>query len=127
MTRADWIEQSACREYTITATDDPWHAEGPGREERARQRIAIDICKACPVKSQCLADALEDADQYGIRGALTGPQRARLKNGQQETSRLAPCGTRAAYQRHLRNGEPTDQACIDAEAAYREQRKAATA
>lgn len=30
----------------------------------------------------------------------------------------APCGTRAAYARHRRRGEPIDQACRDAERAY---------
>ncbi|KUN17301.1 hypothetical protein AQJ23_40885 [Streptomyces antibioticus] len=30
--------------------------------------------------------------------------------------RLAPCGTRAAYQRHLRRGEFVDEACRDANA-----------
>jgi hypothetical protein len=32
---------------------------------------------------------------------------------------LAPCGTRAAYKRHLRRGETTDRACCAAETAYR--------
>lgn len=127
MNRAEWIEQSTCRQYAITADDDPWHAEGNSRAERAKQRIALDICKTCPVKALCLTDALGDETQYGIRGGLTAPQRTRLKSGQATNGRLAPCGTRAAYQRHLRNGEPTDRACIDAEAAYREQRKQVTA
>jgi hypothetical protein len=29
---------------------------------------------------------------------------------------LKPCGTEAAYRRHLRNGEPTDEACRAAHA-----------
>lgn len=128
MNRIDWIEQSSCRAYEITATDDPWHAEGSSRAERAKQRIALDICARCPVKDQCLTDALGDELQYGIRGGLTAPERTRLKNGAAPTRTLSPCGTRSAYQRHLRNGETLDQACIDAESNYqvglREQRRA---
>ena len=30
----------------------------------------------------------------------------------------APCGTQAAYKRHQRNGEPIDDACREAWAAY---------
>lgn len=30
---------------------------------------------------------------------------------------LTPCGTDSAYKRHMRRGEPTDQACRDAHAA----------
>lgn len=36
-----------------------------------------------------------------------------LKRGKE----LQPCGTAAAYRRHLKWGEPTDQACRDAWAA----------
>lgn len=32
---------------------------------------------------------------------------------------VAPCGTRAAYKRHLAHGETPDAACCAAEAAYR--------
>lgn len=31
---------------------------------------------------------------------------------------LAKCGTRAAYNRHIRRGEPVDEACREANAAY---------
>jgi len=40
---------------------------------------------------------------------------------------LKPCGTQAAYARHVRNGEPTDEACREANrvegARYRESRR----
>jgi hypothetical protein len=36
-----------------------------------------------------------------------------------ERDGLQPCGTRAAYRRHLKRGEPTCQACRDASAAYK--------
>lgn len=33
----------------------------------------------------------------------------------------APCGTRAAFERHRRNGEPIDPACRDANNEYHRQ------
>lgn len=33
-------------------------------------------------------------------------------------NRLRPCGTTSAYQRHILKGEPTDDACREAWAAY---------
>ncbi|WP_405743200.1 hypothetical protein OG885_13300 [Streptomyces sp. NBC_00028] len=50
------------------------------------------------------------------------PPPGRSGDGRQERDarnpgpRLAPCGTRAAYQRHLRRGEFVDEACRDANA-----------
>lgn len=38
---------------------------------------------------------------------------------------LQPCGTTAAYRRHQRHGEPTDQLCRDAYAAERKNRRGA--
>lgn len=40
-----------------------------------------------------------------------------MRHGQQlPDSELEPCGTRAAYRRHLRRGDPVDEACRQAEA-----------
>lgn len=39
-------------------------------------------------------------------------------SGCRPPSRWEPCGTAAAYRRHVRRKEPTDQACKDAHAAY---------
>jgi hypothetical protein len=38
-------------------------------------------------------------------------------SGYRPPSRWEPCGTAAAYRRHVRRKEPTDQACKDAHAA----------
>jgi hypothetical protein len=39
------------------------------------------ICAACPVARECLADALETKDRFGIRGGLSPKQRSNLKKG----------------------------------------------
>lgn len=43
---------------------------------------------------------------------LTAAHQENLAAGQR--GRYAPCGTQAAYRRHLRHGEPIDQECRDA-------------
>lgn len=39
-------------------------------------------------------------------------------SGMRPPSRWEPCGTAAAYRRHVRRKEPSDQACKDAHAVY---------
>lgn len=48
----------------------------PKREDMAH---AIAICKQCPVKADCLDDAIDGKLEHGIYGGLTPRQRRRLK------------------------------------------------
>lgn len=97
----------------------------------AEQKIAQakQICAACPVRRQCLDEALHaeaTTSGAGIFGGLTANERtefALTRATQQATTqgqappkprtgrRPAPCGTRSAYQRHVKKGEPIDPAC----------------
>jgi WhiB family redox-sensing transcriptional regulator len=36
------------------------------------------VCKRCPVRAECLADALEQGDQWGMRGGLSEIERRKL-------------------------------------------------
>lgn len=49
--------------------------------ERRKYDLAIAVCERCPVRYECLADALDTpADQdHGIRGGLTRNQRNGLR------------------------------------------------
>lgn len=108
---------------------------------------ALAACRTCPVRQQCLEEAmtaegtLTAGSRFGIFGGLTPQQRADrslaepappqpIPIGQpQPTPRwngreLAPCGTRAAYRRHLRRGEVPCRACVAAEARARQDRHA---
>ncbi|MGW6009665.1 WhiB family transcriptional regulator [Streptomyces sp. NPDC055210] len=92
------------------------------------------ICAGCPVQSACLDAALaREADlpqgaRKGIVAGLNGPQRRAEQARRDATApppppspkpkkvtpaeaHLEPCGTRAAYQRHVRRKEPIDDAC----------------
>ena len=133
-TAPEWHEQGACRDFDFKAAGiDPWHPEGTGRPARDGVRLALTICAECPVRQLCLDEALADDQQYGIRGGMTAPARARLKSGAQQpparpardiTAPTAPCGTRSAYARHIRKREPIDDACRMAQAAYHKARRA---
>ncbi|KAA1250120.1 WhiB family transcriptional regulator [Mycobacterium simiae] len=58
---------------------DLWFAETPADLERAKT-----LCASCPIRSQCLAAALERAEPWGVwggeifeRGAIVGRKRPR--------------------------------------------------
>lgn len=101
----DWMQLAECRGL------DPelFHAE---QGESTREAKAV--CAGCPVKAACLAHALDNHEKVGVWGGLSGQERRRL----QRQRTLAPCGTRAAYVRHVKRGEPTCDACKAANAEH---------
>jgi hypothetical protein len=126
---AGWEMGAACRNL------DPalfYPAKGDVEQsERARA-----VCARCPVREACLASTLADekrlrpADREGIRGGLDGRERYVAQHGEPKPRRrrkratrppkprrLKPCGTPAAYSRHVRRGEPIDAACRKAKSA----------
>ncbi|MEU9861297.1 WhiB family transcriptional regulator [Streptomyces sp. NPDC047971] len=68
----DWHEQAAC----AGEDTDLWFGQ------LHKTRPALDTCARCPVRAECLHDALTyespGATRYGIRGGLHGPERNRL-------------------------------------------------
>ncbi|MEU5771288.1 WhiB family transcriptional regulator [Streptomyces asoensis] len=119
-----WESSAACRLQDA----DLWFS-------RRSSSRAVAICAACPVLAQCRAavltreKGLPECHRDGVIAGLTGPQRYALEHQADGTwsepaalgpsrararaprGRPAPCGTRAAYQRHLRLREPVDEAC----------------
>lgn len=65
LTRAEWTQQALC------ARRDPDELFVTG----AAQRDAARICAGCPVKTECLADALDSQAEFGVWGGLTERQR----------------------------------------------------
>ncbi|MFB7338116.1 hypothetical protein FNH09_36910 [Streptomyces adustus] len=123
-TRA-WESNAACR-----------HQDAELWFSRRSSSRAVAICAACPVLAHCRAAVLKrekglpKCQRSGVIAGLTGPQRYALER-QSDPARPrpsveltagrapvgarrgqpAPCGTRAAYQRHLRLRETVDEAC----------------
>jgi len=123
----DWRDRAACADKRYTPIVDFWHAND---SDTAEIRTATTICGHCPVRDACLTSALTEekgsGEQYtfGIRGGLTSKQRRALAKREQRRRARAPkpaalCGTTAAYDRHVRNQEPIDDACREVQTAYR--------
>jgi WhiB family redox-sensing transcriptional regulator len=55
----EWAARGACR----TADPDALFVQG------AAQNRAKSICMACPVRTECLADALDHRIEFGVWGA----------------------------------------------------------
>lgn len=113
-----WRDRAACR------------ADDPDLYFDERTPAGALSCGVCPVRAQCLAEAMEwegnagPGDRHGIYGGLTSKARARLAGTRGVKPRrhsggrpLAPCGTESAYNRHVRRDEPIDDRCRQAHAA----------
>ncbi|GAA3155448.1 WhiB family transcriptional regulator [Streptomyces rectiviolaceus] len=120
---AAWEENASCRNLELSLFY-------PAKEAVEQAEQARTVCATCPVREQCLTSTLADekrltpSDRDGIRAGLDGRERYILQHGQPKPRQrkprtprpakprtLAPCGTPAAYDRHMRRGEPIDDAC----------------
>ena len=65
---SDWGERAACK----SADPDELFVEG------AAQNRAKTVCTGCPVRTECLADALDSRIEYGVWGGMTERERRAL-------------------------------------------------
>jgi WhiB family transcriptional regulator, redox-sensing transcriptional regulator len=64
----DWAPSAACRK----ATPDHLFVRG------AEQNKAKALCAGCPVRSECLAEALDNQIEWGVWGGMTERERRAL-------------------------------------------------
>lgn len=64
----EWVSKAACR------NEDPDELFVQG----AAQHKAKVVCGACPVKAECLADALDNRIEFGVWGGMTERERRAL-------------------------------------------------
>jgi len=64
----DWRHAAACREK------DPEALFGRG----SHQREARAVCRGCPVRTECLAHALDNRIRFGVWGGMTERERRAL-------------------------------------------------
>lgn len=64
----DWPSQAACRD----GDPDALFVQG------AEQNVAKRICRGCPVRYECLADALDNRIEFGVWGGMTERERRAL-------------------------------------------------
>lgn len=81
------------------------HVGGTGRDAKK-------ICKTCQVLNECRHYALSH-DLSGVWGGLSENERKEIRRGRKPRA-LQPCGTVAAFQRHIRDGETPCDACREA-------------
>lgn len=67
-TKDGWIKQGACR---LTDPDELF-------VQGAAQNRAKTICRRCPVRTECLADALDNRIPFGVWGGMTERERRAL-------------------------------------------------
>ena len=65
---SDWRHSARCRD------DDPEALFVQG----AQQRDAREVCKSCPVRTECLAHALDNRVRFGVWGGMTERERRAL-------------------------------------------------
>lgn len=68
-----WADQAAC------ASTDPELFYAPDHPGAGAYRSAKRICANCPVKTECLADAMERVEQWGVWGGLAPDERLALR------------------------------------------------
>ena len=64
----EWITEAACR----AADPDELFVRG------AAQNRAKAVCQACPVRTECLSDALDNRVEFGVWGGMTERERRAL-------------------------------------------------
>lgn len=75
----DWQMRARCRGIDSSVFFAP---EGErGRARWAREKRAKELCRACPVLTQCRTHALAVAEPFGVWGGLSEIERGRLLAG----------------------------------------------
>ena len=64
----DWASRGACR----TSDPDTLFVQG------AAQNRAKAVCMGCPVRTECLSDALDNRVEFGVWGGMTERERRAL-------------------------------------------------
>ncbi len=64
----DWVPRAACR----STQPDRLFVSG------AEQNKAKQVCSSCPVKTECLAEALDNQIEWGVWGGMTERERRAL-------------------------------------------------
>lgn len=78
MNEQPWWVHASCKDQHPLFDDDSEDYLGRNAQARALE-IAKAFCRDCPVRVECLEDALKFGDSDTIRGGLTAKERAKLQ------------------------------------------------
>lgn len=90
----NWPDRAACKPFYEETGYDAWFGPDDGELElltfdegwearREARKVAMKICRGCPVRADCLRYAMQTEDpnnRYGVWGGLTTGQRTKLAN-----------------------------------------------
>ena len=71
LTTPKWVQRAACASYH----PELWWSDDPNANAST---LALAVCGACAVRSECLEHALTVPEQEGIWGGLTAKERRRM-------------------------------------------------
>jgi hypothetical protein len=114
-----WRRRAACADGSVADFF-------PHPSELDKIAAALDVCSGCPVKAECLADALSwpVTMDMGIRGGKTEEERAEMRRDVAEGEPDHPGhNTVAGYFFEKRHRDATCQACKEAMARYNRVRR----
>ncbi len=93
---ATWGTEAACRK----ADPDSLFVQG------AAQNRAKAVCQGCPVRTECLADALDNRVEFGVWGGMTERERRALLRRRPEVKSWWRLLDAARRQHHRREDLP---------------------
>lgn len=72
-----WADEAACKE---SPWKDAWHPNDTPLANQQATEYALEVCKTCPVRAECLAFAIKvgPSGAWGIYGGTTHDQRKRM-------------------------------------------------
>lgn len=81
-----WASKANCQDVDIDIFF-------PGSGEGYKVKIAKKICGGCPVKAECLKQALSNPDEQGVWGGTTPKERLNIRNFQRAYDLVTPTAT----------------------------------
>jgi hypothetical protein len=102
-----WLVHAACNGMN----PDIWFPEKGNTRDAD---LAKEICLACPVKDDCLADAMIRGEEFGIWGGVSQRGREQLRRNNLPKP-IYGCGTSKGFADHIDKGETPCSGCRKAE------------
>lgn len=96
-----WMDEGACR----GGDPDALFVRG------AEQNVAKLVCRGCPVRTECLADALDSRTEFGVWGGMTERERRALLRRRPDVASWTQLLT-AARDEHLAGGLPAPRLAV---------------
>ncbi|KIQ08075.1 hypothetical protein RU01_21830 [Rhodococcus sp. MEB064] len=72
-----WQSRAVCRSYDTNV----FYFDGARSERETSVRAAKNLCRTCPVITECLDHAVRTHEPHGVWGGLTPTERARVIAG----------------------------------------------